>query len=191
MPAGRAAVMAAPEGAARVRVLRGDREVVLAPVARGVVLLHHAGRDAPAPADRDAVVFRSGPDITGALTAGHGTPGPARWCPPGLAGVLEERGELLAERGGVLLVQVDLIVRAADGEPHRLLRRAAIQVIVEGDSDFLGHLGLPCCDGACTVPRPGVLRPAAPPHSCLGKGDHTPRARAGTAGAPRFDLCSL
>src|SRR5690348_6119243 len=126
MPAGRTAVMAASEGAACTRVPRDDREVVLAPVARRVVLLHHAGWDAPALTDHDAVVLRPGPDITAALTAGRGTPWPTRLRPPGLAGMLDERGELLAKRSGVLLVQVDLIVRAAEGETHRLLCRAAI-----------------------------------------------------------------
>jgi hypothetical protein len=150
MPAGRTAVMAASEGAACVRVLYDDWEVVLAPVARGVVLLHHAGWDAPALIDRDAAVFRPGPDITAALTAGRGTPWPARWRPPGLAGVLEERGELLAKRGGVLLVQVDLIVCAAEGEAHRLLCRAAIQVIFDATVTFWTISASP----AAMVPAP-------------------------------------
>jgi hypothetical protein len=33
-------------------------------VSCGVVLLHHAGRDAAALADRQAMFFRPGPDIT-------------------------------------------------------------------------------------------------------------------------------
>jgi hypothetical protein len=67
MPAGRAAVVATSEDAARVRVLRGDWEVVLARVARGVVLLHHVGRDAPTLTDGDAVVFRGSSRLTGTL----------------------------------------------------------------------------------------------------------------------------
>jgi hypothetical protein len=39
--------------------------------------------------------------------------------------VLDKGGELRAERGGVLAVQVDLIIRADEGKPHRLLRWAA------------------------------------------------------------------
>ena len=41
------------------------------PAARGVVLLCHAGRDAPSFTDRDAVVLCPGPDIPGALAAGR------------------------------------------------------------------------------------------------------------------------
>src|SRR6266705_919157 len=42
----------------------------LAPASRRVVLLCHAGRDAPALANRQAVLLCPGPDITRALTAG-------------------------------------------------------------------------------------------------------------------------
>jgi len=38
-------------------------------------------------------------------------------------------GELLAERLGVLLVQVDLVLRAAEPEPQRLDCRAAIKIV--------------------------------------------------------------
>jgi hypothetical protein len=62
---------------------------VLASVGRRVVLLQHAGRDAPALTDRQAVLFRPGPDITAALTVDCGPTAPARLCPPGLAGVLK------------------------------------------------------------------------------------------------------
>src|SRR5215467_7209637 len=89
------------------------------------------------------MVFRPGPDLPGALTTGHGTGRPGWLMPPGLAGMLDERRDLLAERGGVLLAQVDLIVRAAEGEPHGLIRRAAIQVVFQRHGYSLGHLGLP------------------------------------------------
>ncbi len=36
---------------------------------RGVVLLQHAGRNAPAFADRDTVLFRPGSDVAAALAA--------------------------------------------------------------------------------------------------------------------------
>src|SRR5262245_49460962 len=39
------------------------------PLSGGLVLLHHAGRDAPARADRDALLLRPGPDIDTVLTA--------------------------------------------------------------------------------------------------------------------------
>src|SRR5262245_39317436 len=57
-------------GAARLRWF------VLAPAGR-VVLLHDAGRDAPALTDRQAVLLRPGPDITGAPPPGRGPAGPA------------------------------------------------------------------------------------------------------------------
>jgi len=61
--------------------------------------------------------------------------------------VLDERRQLLAERGRVLLAQIDLIVRATEGEPHRLIRRAAIKVVLQRDGYSLSHLNLPNCDG--------------------------------------------
>jgi hypothetical protein len=47
-----------------------------------VVLLRHAGRDAPARTDGQAGLLAQAPDITGALAASRGPPGPTRWCPP-------------------------------------------------------------------------------------------------------------
>jgi hypothetical protein len=84
---------------------------LLAPTGR-VVLLYHAGGDAPALAHRQAVPFGPGPDITRALAASRGPAGPAGLRPADPAGVLKVGGELLAELGGVLGVQVDLIVGA-------------------------------------------------------------------------------
>jgi hypothetical protein len=43
--------------------------------------------------------------------------------------VCDERCELPAERGGVAGAQVDLVLRAADPEPHRLIRRASIKIV--------------------------------------------------------------
>ena len=119
-----------------------------------VVLLDHGGRDAPALTDRHAVLFRPGPDITRALPVGGLPPRPARRCPPVPAGMLEVGRELLGERGGVLGIQVDLIVGAFEREPDGLLGRAAAQVVFEDDAYFLGHLNLPDLNGACTVSRP-------------------------------------
>jgi hypothetical protein len=42
-------------------------ELVSGSSGRGVVLLHHAGRDAPAVADRDALVFGPRADVAAAL----------------------------------------------------------------------------------------------------------------------------
>src|SRR5579859_1004786 len=130
---------------------------------RGLVLLHHAGRDAPMLADRDALVFRPGPYIAAALPAGPGTPRLAGLCPPGLAGVLDERHELLTERGGVLLAQVNLIVAAAEGEPYRFGGRAAVKVVFQRDGYSLGHLTLPNCDGACNLSTRASPATAATP----------------------------
>ena len=44
-------------------------ELVSGSSGRDVVLLHHAGRDAPAVADRDALPFGPRPDIAAALAA--------------------------------------------------------------------------------------------------------------------------
>jgi len=44
---------------------------------------------------------------------------------------------------GVLLAQIDLIVRAVDPEPHRLIGRAAVKIVFERDGYLLCHLGLP------------------------------------------------
>jgi len=54
--------------------------------------------------------------------------------------VLKVGGELLAELGGVLGVQVDLIIGALEREPGSLLGRAAGQVVLKDDAYFLGHL---------------------------------------------------
>jgi hypothetical protein len=56
------------------------------------------------------------------------------------AGVLKICRELLAERGGVRGVQVDLIVGALEGEPRRLLCRAAGQIVFENYGYLLGDL---------------------------------------------------
>ena len=55
--------------------------------------------------DRQAVLFRPGPDATQALAARRSPPGPAGLGTPGPAGVLEERRELLAERAAFLALR--------------------------------------------------------------------------------------
>jgi hypothetical protein len=92
------------------------------PFGGGVVLLHHAGGDAPALADCDALVLRPGPDIAAALTACRGPRRLTSWSPACFAGVADDGGELLAQRRSVLLAQVDLILRAA--EPERTVSSA-------------------------------------------------------------------
>src|SRR5215472_16093104 len=89
--------------------------------AGGLELLSDAGGDAPAVADRDTAGFCPRPDAITALPARRIPPGPAARPPPGLAGMADEGLELAAERLGVLLAQVDLVRRAVEGEPHRLI----------------------------------------------------------------------
>jgi hypothetical protein len=43
--------------------------------------------------------------------------------------MVDEGGELPAERGGVAGAQIDLVVCAADREPHRLIRRAPVKIV--------------------------------------------------------------
>ena len=60
--------------------------------------------------------------------------------------MIDERGELLAEGPGVPLVQVDLILRAAEGEPHRLIGRSPVKIILQGDGYLRCHPHLHTCD---------------------------------------------
>src|SRR5262249_60055739 len=107
-----------------------------------MVVRHHTGRDAPAGADRDALLALTRPDLADALTARRGACAPAPLPPVGLAGMRNERCQLLAERPGILLVQIDLVLGAADPEPQRLLGRAAIQIVFERDNYLRCHPGL-------------------------------------------------
>jgi hypothetical protein len=40
-----------------------------------------------------------------------------------------ERRKLPAERPGILLVQVDLVLRAAQAEPHSVVCRASVKIV--------------------------------------------------------------
>jgi len=104
------------------------------------------------------------------------------WPPPGrrprrpacgaaarLAGVLNERRELLAEGTGVLGAQVDLVVGAVESEPHSLFRRAAIQVVFQRYSDLLSHLSLQCRRTGFAAPLAAMI-----PHTIRNSADHTP-----------------
>lgn len=97
---------------------------VSASVGSCLVLLHHAGGDTPARTDRDAMVVRPSPDIAAALTAGGGLGRPVDLPAPGLAGMLDERRRLLAERAGMLLAQVDLILHSAPPTLNRTVSAA-------------------------------------------------------------------
>src|SRR5262249_61814484 len=82
--------------------------------------------------------------LAAAPPAGRVAPGLAARSPPRLAGVGDERCQLPAERGGVGGAQVDLVAGAADGELHRLIGRAAVQVVLQGDGYLLGHAASRC-----------------------------------------------
>jgi len=92
-------------------------------------LVDNAGRDSPAVADREALGFGPRPDVAAALTARCGPRWPAPLTWPSLTGVLDEGCEFLTERPGVLLIQIDLVLRAAEPEPHRLTGRASVKII--------------------------------------------------------------
>src|SRR5215472_10221443 len=99
-----------------------------------LVLLDDAASDAPAVADRDALVFRPRADPGAALAAGGGARRPGGRFAAGLAGPADERCELAAERGGVARVQVDLVLGAAQTKAHRLVCRTAFKIVFKRDS---------------------------------------------------------
>jgi hypothetical protein len=43
--------------------------------------------------------------------------------------MLDEGCEFLTERAGVLLIQIDLVLRATKPEPHRLTGRAPAKIV--------------------------------------------------------------
>jgi len=47
--------------------------------------------------------------------------------------------ERVAQLGGVLLVEVDLIRRSVESERHRLGRLGTVEVVLENDVDLLRH----------------------------------------------------
>jgi hypothetical protein len=55
--------------------------------------------------------------------------------------MIDEGCQLAAERAGVLLAQIDLVLRAVYPEPHRFGRRAPIKIIFEFDGNPLYHPG--------------------------------------------------
>src|SRR4249919_4033629 len=73
-------------------------------------------------------------------------PGLAARSPSRLASVFDERSDLPAERCGVLLARVDLVLGAAQPEPHRLIRRTAIKIVFQCDGNLLCHSRLLDCD---------------------------------------------
>ena len=164
-----------------------------------MVLLNDAGGDAPAGADRDALVFRPRPDIAAALRA-RGPPRPTALSPPGPAGMIDERGELLAERRGVLGAQIDLILGAVHPEPHRLIRGAPIKIILEFDGYLLCYPGLLAAPGlpaprstvmaAGTEVPPSTSTDALARHSAIKRHRDSPRREPGVPIANEDPLVS-
>ena len=110
----------------------------------GTVLAEDFGRDASAAADGDALWARrgspSGVDLgvpgrtPAARAAAAGAAGSA--CRAGFSHVLVE---CFAESGGVLGVEVDLVVGAVESEQDRLVGAGAIQIVGECDENLLGY----------------------------------------------------
>jgi hypothetical protein len=85
--------------------------------------------------------------------------------------MFDERRYPGPERRGVPLAKVDLVLCAADPEPHRLVRRVAVQIIFERDRDL----------GA--IPDIHVRAGASPPHRTY----HPPCPRGRTLGTKIAD----
>jgi hypothetical protein len=60
---------------------------------------------------------------------------------------------LLDDAAGIrVIAQLDLVVGATDPGPGRLIRRAAVEIVIEGDGYLRRRRGVPAGDGAaCTV----------------------------------------
>jgi len=122
----------------------------------GFILLDNAGGDAAAAAERDAPVFRPGPDVRAALLAGGSPIRPVPLSSARLAGVLDVGGELLAESASVGGVQVDLVsvppipdrTVLSAGAPSRSSSRTTVI--------FVAIVGRHASDGLpCTLPITG------------------------------------
>src|SRR5262245_29850504 len=88
----------------------------------------------------------------------------------------EEGCELPAERPGVLPAQIDLVIHAVQPEPHRLVRRAPVKVVLQYDGYLCRHPGLLSAMGL-----PARYRPAAP----RARGSATMAGPGGPIPAPR------
>jgi hypothetical protein len=136
------------------------------------VPLDDVGSDAPAVADRDAMLFGPGPDGPAAPADGRGARRAAVALPRrGPTGMIDERRELAAERGGVVAIQIDLIVGAGKAEPQGLVGRTAVEIIFQSDSGPGYRLG-PMRAMALPAPyRPGridaVTQRRPPPEGAL------------------------
>ena len=109
------------------------------PLGSGLVLPNDAGGDAPPGADRDALGLCPRPDAPAAVPAGCGPPTPAGLSPPGLAGMLDERCELAAQRSSCSDRSHTRRHRPRIAPFHR---PGPIKIILEFDGYLLCHPGL-------------------------------------------------
>src|SRR5689334_6114983 len=95
--------------------------------------------------------------------------------------MLDERSELAAQRRGVLLAQIDLIVPTIHPEPHRLIRRTPIKIIFELDGYLLCHPRLLAAPGLhrtrSTVTAAGTRGAAIWYNRCARPGANSPAPR--------------
>jgi hypothetical protein len=119
----------------------GSGELASGAFSGGFAPLNDAGPDAPARAHRDALALPR-PGISAALT------GCCRM--PGLADMPDEGSHLPAELRGVLLAHIDLVLRAAQSEPHRLIDWFPIKIVFQRDRYLLSR---PKREGAAPAAR--------------------------------------
>lgn len=119
---------------------------------RGVVSLHHLGRDAPAVADLVTVGASPGANVVevGALRAGGARAG--LLAPTHAARVSYPRGESIAHPRCVPLGQVDLVAHAIKTEKNGLRSLAAVDVILKDHLNFLCH------DSGLSLPTSLVMK---------------------------------
>src|SRR6266568_4860251 len=83
----------------------------------------------PGNAGGDALGFRPRPDAAAALASCCGARRRVTLSASGLTGMFDERREPLPEGLRVLLAEIDLVLRAAYREPHRLVGLTPIEII--------------------------------------------------------------
>src|SRR5690625_1264631 len=135
---------------------RRDREGPAGPAAasvRAVVGVDDLGRDAAAVGDGVAVVTRPLANLRGVARPAARAAGAARAAaaaggpaPTRTAGVPDPGGHGVAQLGGILGREVDLVVHTVEAEQDRLVRGGPVDVIDKSDHDLLHHLILfPAC----------------------------------------------
>ncbi len=87
---------------------------------------------------RISLVLPPPPEVSAFVPRARSGTGPT---PPtaGLACVADPTRELVAQLGGILTAQVDLVLSAVERKSHRLVRLAAVVIIFENDLYPLRH----------------------------------------------------